>query len=341
MLTSQQLEEVARRNQWLADVPLFTDRKQIERFYDAVIRPPYLEGPTVALTSRTDEATETGKLAGELTVGAGGGLLSWLGLGKAEVKGSGEAGSSDKTAMGESRQVLWIPVQNPERQLIQLVFNYELDAPTRLLKLDMPNVGRMFDPAVVQTYPRALVILDLPGHAQAKNNSAMSPTRLIPMAAELDSGEIVLLYRDLRKTQIEKVAHEYGAGGVNYLESKLTAMRAGKAPGQPALPVAASEGAQREQEYWEKFLSEFDSWAAMRVVEEAVGGHRIRWIDFRLPLSFEGRHETCHLHLCPAGEYDTGVFAYNFVQRGFEFGLRIVGTLKDGFALNVLAVYEK
>ncbi len=34
--------------------------------------------------------------------------------------------------------------------------------------------------------------------------------------------------------------------------------------------------------------------------------------------------------------HDTGVFAYNFVPRGFNYGLRIVGTLKSGPDVNVL-----
>jgi hypothetical protein len=41
------------------------------------------------------------------------------------------------------------------------------------------------------------------------------------------------------------------------------------------------------------------------------------------------------------GDYDTGVFAYNFVKRGFSHGLRLVGTLKAGTDVNVLAIFEK
>jgi hypothetical protein len=40
------------------------------------------------------------------------------------------------------------------------------------------------------------------------------------------------------------------------------------------------------------------------------------------------------------GDYDTGVFAYNFIRRGERYGLRIVGSLKSKPALNVLAAYE-
>ena len=48
-----------------------------------------------------------------------------------------------------------------------------------------------------------------------------------------------------------------------------------------------------------------------------------------------------HLHVDAHGDYDTGVFAYNLIRRGWRFGLRIVGSLKSQLALNVLAIYEK
>jgi hypothetical protein len=46
-------------------------------------------------------------------------------------------------------------------------------------------------------------------------------------------------------------------------------------------------------------------------------------------------------HVCPAGKYDTGVFAYNFIKRGYKHGLRLIGTLKSEPDMNVLAIYEK
>ncbi|MCA9045229.1 MAG: hypothetical protein KDA69_12960, partial [Planctomycetaceae bacterium] len=74
--------------------------------------------------------------------------------------------------------------------------------------------------------------------------------------------------------------------------------------------------------------------------EKAASQHgRIRWIDFRVPISEQG--DTLHLHVVPAAKYDTGVFAYNFVKRGFKHGLRLVGTLKSEPDMNVLAIYER
>ena len=50
---------------------------------------------------------------------------------------------------------------------------------------------------------------------------------------------------------------------------------------------------------------------------------------------------TLHLDVSARGDYDTGIFAYNFIRRGERYGLRIVGSLKSQPALNVLATYEK
>jgi hypothetical protein len=92
--------------------------------------------------------------------------------------------------------------------------------------------------------------------------------------------------------------------------------------------------------YWASFDKYFDPRKAMNVIEEAASENgRLNWIDYRLPLSSEG--DTLHLHICPQGKYDAGVFGYNFVKRGFGHGLRLVGTLKSEPDMNVLAVYEK
>ena len=66
---------------------------------------------------------------------------------------------------------------------------------------------------------------------------------------------------------------------------------------------------------------------------------RIRWIDYRVPLTKDG--DTLHLHISPTETYDTGVFAYNFIKRGHKHGLRLVGTLKSEPDMNVLAIYDK
>jgi hypothetical protein len=48
-----------------------------------------------------------------------------------------------------------------------------------------------------------------------------------------------------------------------------------------------------------------------------------------------------HLHIEVAGKYNTGTFAYRLIRRGEGHGIRIVGSLRDGPDVNVLALYEK
>ena len=75
------------------------------------------------------------------------------------------------------------------------------------------------------------------------------------------------------------------------------------------------------------------------VEESSTKNGRIRWIDYRLPVTQDG--DTLHLHVCPGAKYDTGVFAYNLIKRGSKHGLRLIGTLKSEPDMNVLAIYEK
>jgi len=94
------------------------------------------------------------------------------------------------------------------------------------------------------------------------------------------------------------------------------------------------------REYWRWFDTNFSATQAMIAVEEASREHgRIQWIDYRVPVTTEG--DTLHLHVCPEGKFDTGVFAYNFIKRGYKHGLRLVGTLKSEPDMNVLAIYER
>jgi hypothetical protein len=122
-----------------------------------------------------------------------------------------------------------------------------------------------------------------------------------PMAAELASGNVVPIYKAYLDTVKKK----------------------------KALPD--------EQEYWDP--NNFDAQIAMETVEEQTKGSHIRWIDYRTP--FSEKSKTFHLHIVAHGDFDTGVFAYNFVKRGFGHGIRLVGTLKAGNDINVLAIFEK
>src|SRR5690349_23677915 len=64
---------------WLLDAPMFIDEKQVDAFYDAVVRPDY-EGTSLTLS---DTVTRSSTFGGGVTVGA---ALPWFAKGEAEVK---------------------------------------------------------------------------------------------------------------------------------------------------------------------------------------------------------------------------------------------------------------
>lgn len=300
---------------WLADAPLFIDGSQVERFYDAVVRLSYVEGPTTVTITESDEGSTTTKVSAEAKGGIGGFLKLLFGA-SAEVKAGGEVGGSSKTGRAEGRQVQWIPNRTPQRQLEQLILSYHGIVPHRLFMLSPETVAPLLDPQVAADRPPALVVLDLPGQAEAEAKK-VPLTKLVPTAAEFEKG-VIPLYSQLKK--------ETGEEPPRYPEF--------------APPRSKRTVGELRKEYWQWFDEHFNPSRAMRVVEEAAADHgRIRWIDFRLPLTTDG--DTLHLHVCPAGAFDTGVFAYNLIKRGYKHGLRLVGTLKSEPDMNVLAVYEK
>lgn len=131
--------------------------------------------------------------------------------------------------------------------------------------------------------------------------------RFIPMAAEFENGKVQRLFGDL--------AHKAGR----------------------QLPAYDRD---RKANYWLSLTELAEPARAAEVIEEASAEHgRVEWIDFRVVVDGTGR--SVHLHLESRGRYFTGAFAYMVVRRVVGHGLRLVGTLKDGPDLNVLAMYEK
>ena len=132
-------------------------------------------------------------------------------------------------------------------------------------------------------------------------------TKMIPMAAEFDNGKVIKLFNDLR-----------GPSG--------------------EIPPAFVHS--KKHEYWQWFAKSFGAEQASEVIERAsVDNGKIEWIDFRVPLNDHGN--TMHLHVETRRRYFTGALAYMAVRRAQGHGLRVVGTLKDGPDINVLALYEK
>jgi len=290
---------------WLLDAPLFIDDTQVDAFYDAVLRPDYEETATTLSSSVSKEKTFEGGI--ELGV-----ALPWFG--KAGL--SGKAGQTNTA--GQGSEVTLNPISNAYRHLIALALHYATtqEEHNRLV-VACPERSEFRDARrasladswlttqFIEAVPRALVFLEIPPRS-----------RLIPAALELANGEVTVLAEDFGKELAGKGAYKY--------------------PGSTAEP-------QQQEAYFQWFAENFDDRVALKVVERAVRDRQIAWIDYNVALAGDELTDPpfMHLHLVGHGTYDTGVFGYNFIVRGFNYGLRIVGTLKSGPDLNVLAVFER
>lgn len=311
--------EIPQEFGWLADSPLFIDGAQVERFYDAVVRPEGSIG-TTTLTVTTAAATAfSGNIGAEASVSPTDLLTSLatvLPFIKAEIKGNLDAGAEHNETEESERTVELHPITNPQRQLVQLTLHYLINNRDRLFFVHNPAEEPWRAPHTITAIPREIVFLNLPSQTEAAALN-LPETKLIPAAAEFQGGKIELLYNQLR-------SHDGRTTPPQYPE---------RAPSLDALREA-------RREYWKWFDDHFSATQAMQVVEAAAREHgAIRWIDYRVPLTKAG--DTLHLHIVPAGIYDTGVFAYNFIKRGYKHGLRLVGTLKSEPDMNVLAIYDK
>ncbi|PDQ20112.1 hypothetical protein CN311_15965 [Mesorhizobium sanjuanii] len=79
----------------------------------------------------------------------------------------------------------------------------------------------------------------------------------------------------------------------------------------------------------------------MATIESAAAEQNscVDWIDYRLSLNEE--RLTMHVHVEAGGRYYTGTFACRLSRSCYGHGMMLIGTLKDGPDLNVLAIYEK
>jgi hypothetical protein len=225
----------------------------------------------------------------------------WLGVGA-----EGQGGVKQTTGRREGENVTLQPIVTPGRQLVELALHYLVNQPDRIWE---PTDGRAQAPPMdaISVPPRMLTFLDFP-----------PKTKFLPMAAELNDGRVVTLFHQL----VEKLKKDGGTLPVRYPDDTST-----------------QDGQDQRDRYWTWFSDNWNANKAIQVIEEEIGaGGRPQWIDYRVPLD---DNTTMHLHVCGRGEFDTGVFAYNFVKRGWKHGLRVVGTLKSEPDVNVLAVYEK
>jgi hypothetical protein len=153
-----------------------------------------------------------------------------------------------------------------------------------------------------------------------------------------DSGATLSVPRPLafidlpKKTKFIPMAVEFANGKVVTLFDWLLADNGERPP--PYDP-------DKKADYWKWFSTNFNQERALGVLESAASenGSKIEWIDFRVPLNDSVK--TMHLHIEVVGKYSTGTFAYRMIRRGFGHGMRVVGALRDGPDVNVLALYEK
>jgi hypothetical protein len=259
--------------------------------------------PDYEMTSMTlsNGITRTTSLGGQATVGA---ALPWFG--KAQIQATaGYSGARDK-----STETALAPITNSYRHLLAMALHYAGgDSAERLLTYEADSQESASNEPwlkedFIETSPRALVFLNLP-----------KSTELLPAALELDNGDVVVL-----ADTIEDRLRERGETPEPF-------------PG-PGASVEASN------EYFRWLMTHYDNQLALDAIEDAAKAHKIAWIDFNVPLDRSGT-VFLHLHMVGREQFDTGVFAYNFTRRGFTHGLRVVGTLKTGPDLNVLAVFER
>lgn len=323
---------VALQGFWfLADTPLFVDNSLVNRLYDAVFR------PEVELASQSDATTS--EVAAKVAGGAKATveiqakvppLLTLFGLDVANAKAglegslSGE-GSGRRASTGTNN---YLAVKSTERNLEKIVSLYAQKYGRRLFWVgsDLTEGRSLEEPSQPQSWedmgrelgkpgPRPLVVLDLEKGAS-----------LMPMFGELTNGKGCELLRDflaLREKRNDDPPR----------------------PPYPRSSMPAEEQVKVRRAYWQHVLSRFDSQEVLQSIESAAGAEKARfdWIDFRALIDLEkaGLVEPPHLHLMPRGEYSTGTFAYQTVRRGWRYGLRVIGTLKRGQDINVLAIYER
>lgn len=220
-----------------------------------------------------------------------------------------DIGAEARRTRSQGRQkgqsVVLEPVESPSMRLVQLTLHYMRSQPGRICVVtrgtEVPGQEE------ISVSPRMLAFVDVPPE-----------TMFLPQAAELDSGRVVTFFSELT--------------------GKLRQDQDSRPPVYPAT-VATDEGKRQRDAHWKWYADHWNTDEVVKAVEQVIaGGGRPRWIDYRMTFA---TGEDLNLHVEAHGDYDTGVFAYNLIRRGWRFGLRIIGSLKSQPALNVLAIYEK
>ncbi|MGY3228916.1 hypothetical protein ACVWWJ_000400 [Luteibacter sp. HA06] len=291
---------------FLIDIPLFIDAVGVGQLFDAMVRPEW----RAIGRQRTEGKTDGADLTGKASVSGGADIPLFL---KGEVKAALEGKLTNQTS--ESLAVNEESNRSPEMNLEKIVNYYVADFPERLLyvKGDLETLedldGKTYswasvDDLLQEPGIRPLVVLDLP-----------KGVKLMPMFAETVEGEDIALYKMLTEA--------------------LGIKRTIPPPGDRTKP----DYAEKQALHWDAYARAFDSEIAMEVVESARA--RLHWIDYRVCAEGVYGVSPIHINILARGEYANGTFAYKFVRRANQVGIRIIGTLKRDKDVNVLGIYER
>ncbi|RUW54568.1 hypothetical protein EOA32_05005 [Mesorhizobium sp. M1A.F.Ca.ET.072.01.1.1] len=176
---------------WVKDAPMFIDPPNLERFYDAVVRPTFktTQGRTIQIS-----ANKRAELKARFAAKAGFSLPSWLsGLFAAGAEAEANAEGGSETGKSDVETINFESIDTPERQLDQLIAFYFLEREDRLLVGDIAGAGRWQSEGKASAVPRALVMLDLKPR-----------TKLIPMAAEFSNGKVMTFFDKFSKSNGER-----------------------------------------------------------------------------------------------------------------------------------------
>jgi hypothetical protein len=302
---------------WLADSPLFVDAARVNDLTTALLGNDYdIETITNEFSSKDIHKIEAAG-SGEMKVALSE-VVSIFTLGlKPESKLGVQGKAAYDSESGVTQSIVKRLARSAQRQLVLLTVHYLREARNRIFFLRRPKVDSWFNRETILDSPRELLFLEFPSLIESEQEKLPS-TKIIPTAAEFVNGKIVTFYDKLRKENGEKP------------------------PLYPEWKPGSSAEALREErkKYWNWFDANFSATRTMVLVEELASENgRISWIDFRVVISDEG--DSLHLHVCPNGNFDTGVFAYNLIKRGFTHGIRLVGTVRSEPSMNVLAIYDK
>lgn len=298
---------------WLADASMFIDEQQVGAFYDAVVQPEGRQAKIVLQLEKYQDQQVEFKGMGKAKVSTSTLIKTLFPFLDAEVEVSGEAGEVSKKGKKQGETIEIHPIDTPQRRLVQLLLHYLWHFPERILIVledELEKDADWFDEEFVLAVPRALSFIDFP-----------KGTKFIPMACEVEGGKVLPTFQGL-ETRTEKPP---------------PAPRRGEKESRDDF-LARRDDAWKE--YWDWFDRTFSATAAMEIVEKTVSEEgRLEWIDYRVPV--RGWSMPLHLHVSGRSKYSTGTFAYNLIKRGFNHGLRMVGTLKTKPDVNVLAIFEK